>query len=106
MNRGENISKRTPRNRMRTGKRILIIFAIALVCAAVIIGALFVSGIKLIREEAADGGEIKFFGMTAGGEPYKGTVYYPGGLTAKLDKKNNTLTYSDGSVYKGASVWQ
>ena len=51
---------------MRTGKRILIIFVIALVCAAVIIGALFVSGIKLIREEAADGGEINFFGMTAG----------------------------------------
>ncbi|MBQ8004823.1 MAG: hypothetical protein IJ303_00725, partial [Clostridia bacterium] len=104
MNREEQTrygSRRRPQRRRSPFSTILTIFFIALAFAAVIIGALFFSGIRLIKTEDMDGGQVNFFGRIKENEPFDGTVYYSNGLTAKLNKAENTLTYSDGSVYTG-----
>ena len=47
--------RRRPHKRKTALRTILTIFIVAVVCTAVIIGALFVSGIRVVREETPEG---------------------------------------------------
>ena len=83
-----NSTRRKPKHRKTAASTLLTIFIIALVCAVVIVGALYVSGIRLIREQNVDGDEIKFFGRTENGAPYSGTVYYPDRKSTRLNSSH------------------
>lgn len=48
----------------------------------------------------SDGSTVRFFGTAKDGEPYNGWLSYSTGEKGNL-KDGNTITYSDGSVYKG-----
>ena len=85
----------------KTVKAVIIIFVLA---AAFVAGAylsVYFSGYRIVRYKSADG-ETRFFGtVDADGLPSNGTVYFANGEKAQIDLANNTIEYSDGSVYVG-----
>ncbi|MBQ8381990.1 MAG: hypothetical protein IJX47_02165 [Clostridia bacterium] len=89
----------------------------ALVAVAVLAGVLLSSGLRYQTYPTSGHGDIKFLGEVQDGVPISGTVYYSDGTTAKVSagKKADgtheletwqlTLTYSNGDVYEGETVY-
>ncbi|MBQ3081449.1 MAG: hypothetical protein IJC49_03250 [Clostridia bacterium] len=73
---------------------MVIIWALALVLITVIIV------LALGYRYTSDNG-IRFVGKVQDGQPWSGSLSYPSGITATLDKANNTITYENGDVYVG-----
>ena len=73
---------------------MVIIWALALVLVTVIVV------LALGYRYTTDNG-IKFIGEVENGQPWSGKLSYPNGMTAVLDKANDTITYENGDVYVG-----
>ncbi len=88
-----------------TGKIFLTTFLIALGCVLAILLILYLCGIRYISirtEVGSSGGTVKFFGrVDADGAPYSGNLFYSNGVTAEVDMKNHTVSFSNGDVYTG-----
>lgn len=89
------------RKAKKTIKAVIIIFVLAAVFVAAAYLSVYLSGYRIIRYKSTDG-ETRFFGKVGkDGLPGKGTVYFANGKKAQIDIENNTIEYSDGSVYVG-----
>ena len=73
---------------------MIAIWALALVLVTIIIV------LALGYRYTTDNG-IKFIGKVMDGQPWSGTLKYPNGVTATLDKTNRTITFENGDVYVG-----
>ena len=82
-------------------KAVVIILVLALIFVATAYLVIYLSGYRIIRYAAPDG-ETRFFGkVDKNGDPQTGKVYFANGMTANFDLLNDTVEYSDGSVYVG-----
>lgn len=81
-------------------------FKAALSAVAVVIGIIIIMlivGVRYSTYELSNGkGEIRFFGLVKDGVPTSGWVSSSDGSNGKL--KENTIKYSDGSLYEGGIV--
>lgn len=85
-----------------TGKIFLTTFLIALGCVLVILLILYLCGIRYTSIRTEIGGYVKFFGkVDADGSPYKGNLFYSNGVTAEVNMADQTVTFSNGDVYRG-----
>ncbi len=83
----------------------MIIFSVLTVSAVAVFLAAFLFlhsiGFRYVTIERTDGEKVKFIGVAdKSGRLYEGTVYFPGGSSARLSG-GDTLTYADGNVYTG-----
>lgn len=87
----------------KKGKNVfLITFGIAVLCVVLLFVAAYLLGFQYRKITASDGSTVKFFGMVnKEGIPQSGTLYYSNGVSAKIHKSANKVTFSDGSVYEG-----
>jgi len=63
--------------------------------------ALFICGGRFTTAETSDGLKIGFIGFVHDGVPYVGKLHISDSTSAKISGKDGTVTYSDGSVFKG-----
>lgn len=80
----------------------LLILAAALLVFLLGLGIWRLTGAGSSTVTLSNGEEVKFTGLVdAQGNPVSGTLHYANGLSAEIDIKNSTVTYSDGTVYVG-----
>lgn len=58
-----------------------------------------VFGLRIYRDEAADGRELRYFGFMKGDTPVYGTLYLPDGGRGRVSR--GAVRFSDGSRYEG-----
>mgnify|MGYP004553693093 CR=1 FL=1 len=80
-------------------------FLVAVFLVIVTFVAIYMSGIRYLKNGFDDGSYVKFFGkVDKEGFPVSGKLYYSDGKTATIDLKTSTVTYSNGSVYEGTLI--
>jgi hypothetical protein len=80
-----------------------IIIVAALVVFMIGVGIWRLMGAQNTSVILSSGEKLKYVGMVDhSGRPTSGTLYYPNGLSAKIDLKEGSVTYSDGTVYYGS----
>ncbi|MDD6095119.1 MAG: hypothetical protein PUC29_05195, partial [Clostridia bacterium] len=102
-----DIKPRKMKYRVSAKSNVIMICVCAVISVAVILGALYLCGIRYVRYSFKDGFSVKFVGVTDfSGYPKKGKISYSGadeveGLTATINSENGTIEYSNGDVYEG-----
>lgn len=108
---------RISKKRLNVRLYIAGIIVTALAAVGVFAGILLSSGLRYQTYPTSDHGDIKFLGKVKDGVPISGTVYYADGTTAEvtdgkaakgshtLETWVLTLTYSNGNVYEGETVY-
>lgn len=76
-----------------------LIFSVSF-CVLIVL-VLLVSGVRYKTAETTDGVKISFFGIVRDGAPHSGFLHFSDSTKAKISGNHNTVTYSDGTVFKG-----
>ena len=67
-----------------------------------IIGVVYISGVRYIKVNVTDELYVKFFGkIDDEGEPYKGKIIYSDGVSANVNLDEKVIEYSNGDKYIG-----
>ena len=95
------------KNRVSARTNLIFTVVCTVIAIAIILGVLYLCGIRYVKYNFRDGFSVKFIGITdISGYPKDGRLSYSGsdevrGLTATVSSKDKKIVYSNGDVYEG-----